>query len=104
MNINQNHSGQGNNVVNIGNPQRHLNQGDADKIREQIPQGEEVVVWSNMGNPESEIYAREIAGYLNNSGYKISLGVGTLSKWGIVVKNLRGKYNVFVGNNPEQLS
>ena len=79
MNINQNHSGSGDNIINLAPPQRHLNSQTEHQITSQLPAGSKVTVFSYTGDTEGLSFATEITRYLELQGYSVGSGQGSFS-------------------------
>ena len=74
MEINQNHSGSGDNVVNLGVPARHLNAQLEQQLVEEIkklPEKTPIQVMAIMGDSDAWNFANEIVSYLNSQGYAV---------------------------------
>lgn len=72
--------------VHIGAPQRHVDGGLKQQIREMIPKEQKVVVMGTMGDGESLGFAQEVLDYMTEAGFNVE-GL-TQAVW---TKPLRGQ-------------
>ena len=70
--FNQNHSGQGDNVMNFGLQPRKLNEDLKIQLKELIKEGSSVDITAGLGDGEAYSFASEIKGYLEGQGYKVN--------------------------------
>lgn len=68
MDINQNHSGLGNNIVNIGSQPRYMDEGLKNELKN-LEKDKKITVICVMGDPEAFSFAHEILSFLKNNGY-----------------------------------
>lgn len=103
MNINQNNIN-GNNVVNVGVEQRHLDDNSKQTLLNLLSKSEKMDINAPLGDPEALTLANEIKALLINKGYTVE-GV-TLCAWaepleGVVIVNklTDGVRKINVGHN-----
>lgn len=74
MNINQNNTF-GNNNVNVGIQQRHVQGSMEEQLKNMIKKSDPVKVTAAMGDGEAVIFAEEIRSFLAAEGYSVESGI-----------------------------
>jgi hypothetical protein len=70
MNINQNNTF-GNNTVNVGAQQRHLESNLKQQLNSILNKSEPISLNASMGDGEAAMFAEEIKAHLLNEGYEV---------------------------------